>query len=77
LAAHTDPDGYFLFFLEAIALQGIGRSDEAYAIALMLSQTRGLEDLGLMAEANAIAVALAQSGRADAPTLEEPSEGTQ
>jgi O-antigen ligase len=75
LATNTDPEGYFLSFLEALALQGLGRPDEAYTIALMLSQTSGLQDLGLTAEADAIATALSLSGRTGAPTLEEAIEG--
>jgi O-antigen ligase len=75
LAANTDPKDYLLSFIESQALQGLGRTDEAYAIALMLSEFRALQGLGMADEIYANAVLLSESGRPDAPTLAEALEG--
>ncbi len=75
LAAGTDPKDYFLSFIESQALQRLGRVDEAYAIALMLSEYQGLHGLGMTDEIYANAVLLSESGRPGAPTLEEALVG--
>lgn len=75
LAARTDPKDYFLSFIESQALQRLGRTDEAYAIALMLSEFKALQGLGMTDEVRANAQLLSESGRPGAPTLEEALEG--
>ncbi|MDA0797127.1 MAG: hypothetical protein O2884_00385 [Chloroflexi bacterium] len=75
LAAFTDPKDYILSFIESQALQHLGNTDEAYAIALMLSEFSALQGFGTPDEIYANAVLLSESGRPGAPTLEEALVG--
>jgi O-antigen ligase len=70
-----DPRGAYLSFIEVLALRGLGRTDEAYPIALVLSERRSLYGLGLTQEHYEIERILSESDRPGAPPLEDALTG--
>jgi O-antigen ligase len=70
-----DPRGEYLSFIEVLALRGLGRTDEAYPIALVLSERRSLYGLGLTQEHYEIERILSESDRPGAPPLEDALTG--